>query len=135
MIDEIEKAAKMLVARSQWRPILDSDFFPRIIVDRAGRIVMVNSLALELFDYPESMILGHLVEEFMPERFRERHVSYRTKYFDHPVRRSMGSSMGSVELFMLTRYGQEVPVDLGLAPLRIEEDTLVSITIQRKSSA
>ena len=90
---------------------------------------MVNTLAAELFNYPEEMMLGHLVEEFMPERFRARHASYRTKYFDNPVRRAMGSS---IELAILTRTGLEVRVDLGLAPLRVAEGTFVSITIERQ---
>lgn len=130
MDDPIIAATKLLMARSEWRPLLDSDFFPRIIVDRNGRVAMVNDLALELLDCPEPLIVGHLVEEFMPERFRERHVGFRDQYFINPVRRSMGSG---IELFLLTRYGIEIPVDLGLAPLRVEEGTLVSITIQRKS--
>jgi hypothetical protein len=90
---------------------------------------MVNQIALELLNYPESMMLGHLVEEFMPERFRDKHVGYRTKFFEHPVRRSMGTGL---ELALLTRNDIEVRVDLGLAPLRVDEGTFVSITIQRK---
>lgn len=128
MEDEaIIQAAKRLKARSEWKPLMDSDFFPRIIVDRDGRIVIANDLALQLFDCPETLVLGHLVEEFMPKRFRERHVSFRDKYFEAPIRRAMGSG---IELFILTRHGLEIRVDLGLAPLRIEEGTFVSITLQ-----
>lgn len=129
-MEEIIQAAKRLVARTQWRPLMDSYFFPRIIVDWDGRIAMANSMALEMFNYPESLFLGRLVEEFMPERFRERHVAYRNKFFENPQRRAMG---GNTELYMLTRNGIEIRVDLGLAPLRIEEGTFVSITIQRRA--
>lgn len=129
-IEEIILAAQRLIARTQWKPILEAMFYPVIIVDWQGRIAMANNQALDLLCYPESMVLGHLVEEFMPEKFRERHVGFRTKYFAAPIRRSMGSG---IELFMLTRNGAEVPVDLGLAPLHVEEGTFVSITIQRKS--
>jgi protein-histidine pros-kinase len=128
-IEQIVLAAQRLVLRTQWRSLLDSDFYPRIIVDWEGRIAMANVLALELFNYPESLFLGHLVEEFMPRRFRESHVGYRSNFFECPVRRVMG---GNLELAILTRNGIEVPVDLGLAPLRVEEGTFVSITIQRK---
>jgi PAS domain S-box-containing protein len=128
----ILEGARRLVDRTQWRPVIEADFYPRIIVDWNGRIAMVNSLAAELFNYPEEMLMGHLVEEFMPERFRARHVGFRTKYFDNPTRRSMGSG---IELAILTRTGLEVRVDLGLAPLRVPEGTFVSITIQRRAEA
>lgn len=128
-MSEIILAAQRLVARGQWRPLLESDFFPRLIVDWEGRVAMANTLALDMLNYPESMVLGHLVEELMPERFRERHVQHRNRYFEAPTRRSMGSGL---ELFLLTRNGTEIPVDLGLAPLHVEEGTFVSITIQRK---
>lgn len=129
MTEEIIEAARSLVQRTQWKPILDADFFPRIIVDRNGRVAMANTQALDLLDYPESLVLGYLVEEFMPERFRERHVQLRTMFFEAPTRRPMGSGAA---IFLLTRSGIEVQVDLGLAPLRVEEGTFVSITIQRK---
>lgn len=128
-MEEIVQAAQRLVSRTQWRPLLESDFYPKLIVDCDGRVAMVNTLALEMLDYPESMVMGHLVEELMPERFRERHVMHRTKYFEAPTRRSMGTGSN---LALLTRGGIEVPVDLGLAPLRVEEGTFVAITIQRK---
>lgn len=126
-MDEIVDAAKLLASREQWRPLLDADFYPRMLVSRDGRVVMVNDLALELLDYPESMVLGHLVEEFIPEELRIRHVGFRTMYFDRPTRRAMGTGM---ELQVLTRYGKAIKVDIGLAPLRIEEGTLVSITFR-----
>ncbi len=129
-LDDIVKAAQQLVARKQWQPLLDADFHPRLIVDSGGRIAAVNLLALELFNYPESMMLGHLVEEFMPERFREMHVGFRTKFFERPTRRAMG---GGMDLVVQSRGGLEVRVDIGLAPLRIEEGTFVSITLQRKA--
>lgn len=128
-LGDIILAAQRLISRTQWRPLIDADFYPRIIVDWDGRIAMANTLALELFNYPEALFVGHLVEEFMPERFRARHIEFRNKYFEAPTRRVMGSG---IELFMLTRNNIEIRVDLGLAPLRVEEGTFVSITIQRK---
>lgn len=129
MVDEIVQAASSLVRRIEWKPLLESMFYPILIVDRNGRIAMVNTLAVEILNYPDELLMGHLVEEFMPERFRERHIQHRTRYFEAPSRRAMGSGL---DLALLTRDGIEVRVDLGLAPLRVQEGTFVSITIQRK---
>lgn len=131
-MDAILQAAQRLVARTEWRPIMDSDFHPRMLVDRDGRIVMINDLIIDLLDYPESMIRGHLVEEFIPDRFRPRHAGFMKQYFDNPIRRAMGSG---IKLSVLRRYGTEVRVDIGLAPLRVEEGTLVSIMFQEIKAA
>ncbi len=128
--EEIVQAAQRLVTRTQWRPLLNAMFYPILVVASDGRVAMGNSLAFDLLNYPETMVLGHLVEEFMPERFRERHVQHRTRYFEEPMLRPMGSAL---DIFLLTRGGKEIQVDLGLAPLRIDEGTFVTITIQRKS--
>ncbi len=124
-----ESAKRLLAERSNIQAILDADFFARILVNRDGKIIMVNSLACALVDYPTSMMVDQLVEMLIPERFRERHVQYRTMFFEHPERREMGTG---ATLVVSTRYGIEQPVTIGLAPMRMEEGTFVSVTFQKK---
>lgn len=129
-----ESNKRLLAERSYTKAILEADFFPRILVNRDGVIIMVNALACKLFDYPETMMVGQLVEILMPERFRLRHVEHRTRFFSHPDRREMGAGMG-MALVIKTRYGSEHPVSIGLAPMRMEEGTFVSVTFQEKLPA
>jgi PAS domain S-box-containing protein len=98
-----------------------------VIVDRAGRIVLVNSQTEKLFDYARQDLVGQPVEILIPERFRNEHPAHRHDYFRDPKTRYMGSAL---ELSGRRRNGSEFPVEISLSPLDTEEGVLVSSTIR-----
>ena len=55
-----------------------------------------------------------LIEDLLPERYRGKHVSDRTRYSAHPVRRPMGAGL---DLYGLRKDGSEFAVDINLSPL------------------
>jgi PAS domain S-box-containing protein len=98
-----------------------------IMANAAGRIVLANRQADELFGYPEGELRGQLLEVLIPQRYRTAHVSQRVAYALAPSQRSMG--MGR-ELHGLRRDGREFPVEVSLSPLPTEEGTLVMSAIR-----
>ncbi len=52
-----------------------------VMVDRAGRIVLVNTQTEILFGYTRDELLSMQVEQLIPERFRDKHGSFRTGFF------------------------------------------------------
>ena len=60
-----------------------------VVVNRDGRIVMVNQLTEKVFGYTRNEIHGQQVEILIPERFRGVHTGHRTGYFHEPKTRQM----------------------------------------------
>lgn len=85
-----------------------------VMVDMAGRILLVNRQTEELFGYERSELLGRSVEELLPDKLRQVHRAHRTRYGAEPRTRSMGASM---TLAGRRRDGTEFPVEVSLSPL------------------
>jgi PAS domain S-box-containing protein len=97
-----------------------------LMIDGAGKIVLVNREVERLFGYPREELLGQSIEMLVPKRFREKHPSYRNVFFANPKVRSMGAGR---ELFGLRKNGTEVPVEIGLTPVVTEEGIFVLSSI------
>jgi two-component system, sensor histidine kinase and response regulator len=83
------------------------------LVDRQGRIQVVNQVAEQSFGYAQGELLGKPIEVLIPERLRQQHVRQREAFNANPHNRGMGSSQN---LLAVRRDGTEFPVDISLSP-------------------
>lgn len=111
-------------ADARFRDLLEGAPDAMVIADHGGNIVIVNAQTEKLFGYPREELLGKPVEMLVPARFRE---AYRRAYTDDPRTREMGSGM---ELFGKRKDGSELPIEMSLSPLEMEQGQLVSSTIR-----
>lgn len=96
-----------------------------LLADDAGRILMVNPAAREVFGYTEEELAGQPVEVLIPQRFRMGHQRYRADFSSRPEKRPMGNRKA---LVALSRDGRELQMDIGLSPLQALGRSYVLIT-------
>ena len=114
-------------AHARYRALLEAAPDAMVVVDKAGRILLVNAQTEQLFGYPREHLIGKPVEALVPARFRRVHPQHRFDYFARPRLRSIDSTL---ELYGLRRDGSEFPIEIGLSPLATEEGTLVFSAIR-----
>jgi PAS domain S-box-containing protein len=84
-------------------------------VDGRGDIAFVNRQAERMFGYSRTEMLGCPVELLMPAALRDAHVGHRAAYVASPATREMGVGL---DLVARRKDGSDLPVEVGLSPLR-----------------
>jgi two-component system, sensor histidine kinase and response regulator len=123
--EELRRRTSQVEAR--FKALLEAAPDAIVIVDRAGRIQLVNSQAEKLFGYPRAEMLEQEIEALMPSRFHEKHAGHRDRLFSNPEGRAMGAGR---ELYGRHKDGREFPVEVSLSLLETEEGILVSSAIR-----
>ncbi len=109
-------------AEARFRVAVESSPNGMLMIDRAGRIVLVNREIERMFGYSRSELLGESVEKLVPEKFRSTHPADRAAYFRAPQARSMGAGR---DLYDARKDGTEIPLEIGLNPIETEEGLFV----------
>lgn len=107
--------------------ILDSAPDGFLVVCHLGTIVWANQTAGELFRYSREQLIGRTVEDLVPGRFRDHHVSLRNGYHASPRSRPMGLGM---ELRALRSDGTEFPVEISLSLLAEGPEPMVTAIVR-----
>ena len=72
-------------AEERFRAVLEAAPDAMVIVDKQGRIVLVNAQTQKLFGYGREELLGKPVELLVPQRLRGAHPAHRTGFFTKPT--------------------------------------------------
>lgn len=85
-----------------------------IIINQFGKMELVNQQVCSTFQYNREELIGNPIEMLMPQSIAEKHPGLRENFFKAPEARAMGIGR---ELFGATKYGKEVALEIGLAPI------------------
>jgi PAS domain S-box-containing protein len=88
---------------------------PMVMVDTDGVIQLANKPAQTLFGYQQNELVGQKIECLIPERYRKHHVELRDEYINAPSKRNMGEGR---DLFGIHKDGTEIPLEIGLNPVK-----------------
>jgi PAS domain S-box-containing protein len=109
-------------SEERFRRVVEATPNAIIMIDRDGRIAMVNSQTERVFGYSRIELLGQPMEMLVPERFRHHHPGLRTAFYADPRTRPMGVGR---DLYGLRKDGSEFSVEIGLNPIETDDGNMV----------
>jgi PAS domain S-box-containing protein len=107
--------------------LLESAPDAMVVVSAEGQIVFVNGQTERLLGYARTELLDQPVELLIPSYLRDAHRVHRDHYRQAARPRPMG---GALELRALKKDGAEVPVEISLSPLPLEDGLFIACAIR-----
>lgn len=122
-------------AEERIRLIVESAPNAIILVDAKGFIQLVNKQTENYFGYHRDELIGNKIEMLVPNASGMNHENLRSNFISHPTSRNMGVGR---DLFGLKKDGTKFPIEVGLNPIHIQNETLIltniiDITERRKN--
>lgn len=114
------------VSEETLRMLVESCPIGMLMTDERGSIIYVNQHIENMLGYDRLEIIGQMVEKLVPARFSKEHRVLREKYSTSPEPKMMGSGR---DLYAQHKDGTEVPVEIGLNPVRTKRGVVIISTI------
>jgi PAS domain S-box-containing protein len=109
------------------RGVLESAPDAMTVVDRDGRIVLVNQQTELTFGYTRQELLGHPISLLVPERVLGEQAELYGRYFSDPACRQAAHGLESI---CRRKDGSEYPAELSLSPIQTAQKLLVCSTVR-----
>jgi len=127
-ISVLQEAERHLAQmESRYRGLLEAAPDAIVVVNQAGKIVLLNVQAEKQFGYTRDELIGQEVTNIIPEGFAERLIADGTRSATEAVTQQIGTG---IELSGRRKDGSEFPIEIMLSPLESAEGVLVTTAIR-----
>lgn len=123
----IEDETELRESELQFRALLESTPDPMVIVNSNGLINIVNHQAVDLFGYTKNELLGQSVDILLTDGLRYMHDKLRENSISNAQTESVGKQQ---ELFIKTREGRDIPVEISLSPINTSKGLLIAAALR-----
>ncbi|HZJ16695.1 MAG TPA: PAS domain S-box protein [Chthoniobacteraceae bacterium] len=113
-------------AEERFRLVVEAASNAMVMLDSRGAIVLANAQAEAVFGYTRAELIGQFLDKLVPERSQAHRSIDHDGYVADPATRAIGAER---ELFGKRKDGTEVPVEIGLNPIRTPEGLFVLASI------
>ncbi len=110
----------------QFRMVVESAPNGILLSSEDGTITLANATLERMFGYGQGELTGRSVDMLVPEALRSNHTDQRRSFFASPHARPMGAGR---EFLAKRKDGTDIPVEIGLTPLRTSTGLQVLATI------
>jgi adenylate cyclase len=125
--ERVRLVSELQDAEARVEAILESANDAIVGVDRTGRVMLWNPHAEQLFGRTTEEMVGELLDEIIPERYRGLHVAGIARVADGGDQHVIGQT---AELSGLRRNGTEFPLELSLAKVGEGDDVFFTAIIR-----
>jgi PAS domain S-box-containing protein len=125
----VRKAAEKVLEQMEgkYRGLMEAAPDAMVVVNQAGKIVLLNVQAEKQFGYRRDELLGQRVTNIIPEGFAERLVADDLRSAEDARTQEIGTG---IELTGQRKDGSEFPIEIMLSPLESSEGMLVTAAIR-----
>ena len=110
----------------QFRMVVESAPSGILLSSEDGIITLANKALEDMFGYGHGELIGRSVDMLVPEALRSNHTDQRRSFFASPIARPMAAGR---EFPARRKDGTDIPVEIGLTPLRTSTGVQVLATL------
>jgi PAS domain S-box-containing protein len=111
---------------NKYRGLLEAAPDAMVVVNQAGKIVLLNLQAETQFGYRRDELLGQKMSNIVPAGFPERLVADSLRSAED----ALAQQIGGIELTARRKDGSEFPIEIMLSPLESADGVLVTAAIR-----
>lgn len=112
---------------ARYRGLLEAAPDAMVVIDKFGKIVLLNAQTEKQFGYSRDVLIGQEVTNIIPKGFAERLIADGTRTAAEALAQQIGTG---IELIGKRKDGSEFPIEIMLSPLESDGEILVTAAIR-----